>query len=133
MYQQAHRTSPVTFAFSRPFFRRQTDLFSKAFFLLRNYEPKIARLKAGRMVVTDYKVFSDGVLIDEELAGDSPLRDFRVDVANVGQYSPTRPSWASLAAEIIAKLKQASFDPTGDVVVETTLRQTWYWLTPRVL
>jgi hypothetical protein len=37
------------------FFGRQTDPFSKAFFPLRNYDPKIARLMGVRIVVTDDK------------------------------------------------------------------------------
>ena len=118
IYQHAHWTSPVTFAFLRSFFGRQTDPFSKAFFPLRAYDPKIARLMGVRMVVTDDKAFSDGVLIHEEMAGGSPLRIFRIDNVNLGQYSPTRPRQVSSAAEAIAALRQTSFDAARDVVVE---------------
>jgi hypothetical protein len=118
IYEHAHWTSPMLFAFLRSFFGRPEDSFDKAYYILRNYDPKIARLMGIRVVVTDSETFADGKLIHEEKAGAAPVRIYRIDDINLGQYSPTQPHRVASAAEAIAALKRPDFDPKRDVVVE---------------
>lgn len=121
IYQHAHWTSPITFAFLRSFFGRSEDSFDKAYYILRNYDPKIARLMGIRVVVTDDKSFADGSLIYRQVVGASELRVMQIDNINLGQYSPTRLQRVDTAAEAVAALKRQEFDPVRDVVIEQEL------------
>src|SRR5207237_893917 len=51
--EYGHWTSPVTFTFLRAFFADPEDEAQKAFFPLRVFNPRIARLMGIRMIVTD--------------------------------------------------------------------------------
>jgi hypothetical protein len=46
------------------------------------------------------------------------LRIFRIDDANLGQYSPVIARHATTAADAVALLAAADFDPKRDVIVE---------------
>jgi hypothetical protein len=52
------------------------------------------------------------------MAGQAPLRIFRIDGVNLGQYSPVRLARISTAKEAIAALQSASFDPEHDGLIE---------------
>ncbi len=120
--EYGHWTSPVTYAFLRAFFSHRDDVFSdRAFFPLRVFNPRAAKLMGVRMVATDAPEIADGKLVYETMAGDSPLRLFRLDGVNLGQYSPTHPIEASTAAEALRTIGDPAFNPEHDVVVEKDL------------
>jgi hypothetical protein len=120
--EYGHWTSPVTYAFLRAFFSHRDDVFSdRAFFPLRVFNPRVAKLMGMRMVATDAPEIAEGKLVYETMAGDSPLRLFRLDGVNLGQYSPTRPIMASTAAEALSTIGNPAFNPEDDVVVEKAL------------
>jgi hypothetical protein len=82
---------------------------------------RIARLVGVRMVATDASTIPGGTLVYEAKAGDNDLRIFRIERiedVNVGQYSSTRARQVRTAADAIALLKAADFDPKLDVAVE---------------
>lgn len=115
-----HWTSPLTFVFLHSFFARKDDVsHNKAFFPLRAYDERIARLIGARMVVTDAPSLPGASLLYETKAGNADLRVFRLENVNRGQYSPTHMMRVSSAAEAIADLSAPSFDPERDVTVDS--------------
>ena len=60
-----------------------------------------------RYVVTDADSIPGGTMVYQQMAGDTPLRLFRIDGTNLGQYSPTRAIHITTAAEGLAALKSA--------------------------
>ncbi len=122
--EYGHWTSPVTFTFLRAFFAHPDDVAFKAFFPLRVFNPRIARLMGIRMIVTDAEQLPDTTLVYQTQAGEIPLRIFRLDGSNLGQYSPVHPRVAATAAEAIGILAGDSFDPAQDVVIEHDLQTT---------
>jgi hypothetical protein len=110
--------SAMTFAFLRNFFGNKADSFNRAGFFLRSYNERIARLIGIRIVITDAPTVPGGTLIYETMAGDEPLRLFRIDGTNLGQYSPTSATRVATATDALAALEEPSFDPERDVVVE---------------
>ncbi len=74
-----------------------------------------------KMILTDSPAVRDATLVYETIAGDSPLRIFQLNKANIGQYSPTRVVKVANASEAIAVMSQESFDPERDVVSEEEL------------
>lgn len=119
--EYAEYTTPVTFVFLRAFFGHQGDPFQKALFLLRRYDEKAAHMIGIRYVVTNAASLPGGTLVYQGMAGDTPLRLFRVDDTNVGQYSPTRPIRITTAAQGLELINNLSFDPQRDAVVEEDL------------
>jgi hypothetical protein len=115
----AHWTSPINFIFLRSFFGRLDDDFDKAIFFLRNFDERIARMVGVRFIVTDADGIPGGKLVYETMAGQTPLRLYRLDRANLGQYSPTHILQVSTAIEAISAMKASSFDPERDAVVES--------------
>jgi hypothetical protein len=114
-----HWTSPMTFAFLYKLLGRKDDVtFNKAVFPLRHFDDRIARLLGIRMVVTDAPNLEKTSLVYETTAGQAGLRIFRIEDVNLGQYSPTRSTQISTAAEAISALAAESFEPKRDVVVE---------------
>jgi hypothetical protein len=114
-----HWTSALTFIFLHKFFVRKDDIISnKAFFPLRAFNNRIARLLGIRMVVTDAPTLEDTSLVYETKAGNADLRIFRVDNVNLGQYSPTHPIKVAYASEALSTLAASDFDPQRDAVVE---------------
>jgi hypothetical protein len=117
-----HWTSPVNFIFLRAFFGRRGDDFDKAAFFLRNFDERIARMIGIRFVATDADTIPGGTLVYRTMAGGkTPLRLFRIDRANLGQYSPTHMMQVATATEAIASMRAVSFDPERDAVVERPL------------
>jgi hypothetical protein len=110
--------SPIGFVLMREFFGRKDDVFQKSLFLLRAYNDRIAHMVGIRYVVTDAADIPGGTLVYQQMTGDTPLRLFRIDGTNLGQYSPTRAIHIAMAAEGLAALKSATFDPRRDVLVE---------------
>jgi len=113
-----HYTSALNFFFLRTFFGKKTDVVDKAFFMLRAYDERVARMIGIRYVVTDAANVPGGALVYQRMAGDMPLRLFRIDGTNLGQFSPTRLTRIAAAADAIAAIKSPSFDPEQDAVVE---------------
>jgi hypothetical protein len=113
-----HYTSAMNFLFLRAFFGREGDVFDKAFFMLRAYNARVARMIGVRFVVTDTANIPGGKLVYESVVGGEALRLFRIDGTNLGQYSPTRAIHIATAAEGLAALKSPTFDPQQDVIVE---------------
>ena len=118
--QGQHWTSPVTFAFLQHFFGTPGDAFDKNFFWLNRFNERIARLTGVRMVISDGDI-AGATLMAEQAVGARRLRLYRLDEVNLGQYAPTRPRRIARAAEAIAVLEAAGFDPKRDVVVEHDL------------
>jgi len=116
--QYGYWTSPPTFAFSRVFFGKENEQFGRAWFVLTQFNPRMARLEGVRMVVTDAPAIPGGTLIYETKAGDTFLRLFRLADTNVGQYSPMNAVRIASATEAVSALKDPAFDPMRDVVVE---------------
>lgn len=116
--EYGHWTSPLSFAYFRIFFGKERENFGKAWYVLSRFDLKMARLMGVRIVATDAASMPGGTLIHETKATDIPLRLFRLDDVNVGQYSPTRAHLTDTASEAIATLKTPTFDPKSDVVVE---------------
>ena len=110
--------TPINFVLMREFFGRKEDAFQKSVFLLRAYNDRIAHMIGIRYVVTDAADIPGGIMVYQQMAGDTPLRLFRIDGTNLGQYSPTRAIHITTAAEGLAALKSALFDPQRDVLVE---------------
>lgn len=119
--QYGYWPSPPTFALFRVFFGRENEQFGRAWFLLTQFDLRMARLLGVRMVVTDSASIPGGTLIYETKAGDIFLRIFEIDKTNVGQYSPTHALFARSATEMVELLKAANFEPTRDVVVENAV------------
>jgi hypothetical protein len=115
--ENAHWTSPITFAFLYRFFARAGDTFIRNFFWLDRFDAKIARLMGVRMVVADTEL-TDGIVMYERRVGDRTLRIYRLDNVNIGQYSPTRIIRVTDAAAAIDKINAEGFDPQKDAVVE---------------
>jgi hypothetical protein len=115
----AHWTSPVNFIFLRSFFGRADDDFDKAIFFLRNFHERIARMAGIRFVVSDADSIPGGTLVYETVAGQMPLRLYRLDRVNLGQYSPTHILQVATASEAISAMTASSFDPERDAVVES--------------
>ena len=114
-----HWTSPPTFVALRNFFGRKDDIVdNKAFFPLRTFNPRIARLFGIRMIVTDGPLLDGGTLVYETKAGTAALRVFRLDRVNLGQFSPTRSILIATASQAIDAMERDTFDPERDVVVE---------------
>jgi hypothetical protein len=114
----AHWTSPITFVFLRTFFGLRSDAFDKSVFYLRAFNERMARAMGIRLVVTDAAAIAGGTLVYETMAGETPLRIFRMDGVNLGQYSPIRLARISTAKEAIAALEAGSFDPGRDGLIE---------------
>ena len=110
--------TPINFVLLREFFGRKEDAFQKSVFLFRAYNDRIAHMIGIRYVVTDAADIPGGIMVYQQMAGDTPLRLFRIDGTNLGQYSPTRAIHITTAAEGLAALKSALFDPQRDVLVE---------------
>lgn len=110
--------SPETFAFDRVFFGREAEQFGRAWFLLTQFNLKMARLMGVRVVATDAMTIPGGKLIYDTKAGDTDLRLFRIDDTNLGQYSPTHLIRAVTATEAIAQMKSESFNPRLNAIVE---------------
>ncbi len=114
-----HWTSPPTFVALRNFFGRKDDIVdNKAFFPLRAFNPRIARLFEIRMVVTDGPPLDGGTLVYETKAGTAALRLFRLNRVNLGQFSPTQAILTATASQAIDTMERDTFDPERDVVVE---------------
>jgi hypothetical protein len=113
-----HWTSPITFVFLRTFFGLRSDPFDKSIFYLRAFNERMARAMGVRFVVTDAAAIPGGALVYEAMSGKIPLRIFRIDGANLGQYSPSRLARISTAKEAIAALEEGSFDPERDGLIE---------------
>jgi hypothetical protein len=111
-------TTPINFVLLHEFFARKEDVFQKSAFILRAYNERVARMMGVRYVVTDAPNIPGGTLAYDQMAGDTPLRIFRLDDVNVGQYSPTRTTRISTAIEGIAAIKRNSFDPEQEALVE---------------
>lgn len=110
-------TSPVTFALLHRFFAGKGDGFDKNFFWLDRVNLKIARLLGVRTVVTDSHI--PGAMPVETLTRNGrSLRIYRLDGANVGQYSPTRTIRVGTAEAALAAMAAGGFDPERDAVVE---------------
>ena len=116
--EYAEWTTPINFLFLHEFFSRKDDMFEKALFLLRTYNERVARMIGIRYVVTDSDTVPGGIKVYERMTGDTPLRLFRIDGTNLGQYSPNRAIRIATAADGLAALKSATFDPQQDVLVE---------------
>ena len=116
-----HFSTPLTFTFDRIFFAKEDDTFDRATIVLTRFDLQIARLVGVRMVATDAPTIPGGTLVYEDKARGTDLRIFRIDDVNLGQYSPTRPRYVRTAADAIAAIKAAEFDPKLDVVVETKI------------
>jgi hypothetical protein len=116
-----HFSTPLTFTFDRIFFGKEDDTFDRATIVLTLFDLRIARLVGVRMVATDAPTVPGGTLVYEGKARNTDLRIFRIDDVNLGQYSPTRPRYVRTAADAIAAIKAAEFDPKLDVVVETEI------------
>ncbi len=110
--------TPTNFTFLRAFFGHKGDVFEKSMFVLRAYDQRAARMIGIRYVVTDAANVPGGMLVYERMTGDTPLRLFRIDDTNLGQYSPTKLTRVATAAEALAAIADASFDPQRDAVVE---------------
>ena len=121
MNEYAYWTGPPTFAFHRVFFGREDEVFGRGWFVLSQFDPKIARLVGVRMVLTDGGDIPGATPAYTERVGDNDLRIFRLDDTNAGQYSPIRPRRAETAAEAIQAIKSENFDPKTDVVTETEI------------
>ena len=119
--EYAEWTTPINFIFLREFFGRKDDMFEKALFVLRTYDERVARMIGIRYVITDAASAPGGTLVYERMAGDTPLRLFRIDDTNLGQYSPTKLTRIATAAEGIVAIKKSAFDPRQDAVVEDDL------------
>ena len=117
----AQWVTPIDFVLLHEFFARKDDIFQKSAFILRAYNERMARMMGVRYVITDADAVPGGAKVYEQMAGDTPLRLFRIDGTNLGQYSPTRPILIATAAEGLAALKSAIFDPQRDVLVERDL------------
>jgi hypothetical protein len=113
--------TPVDFLLMHAFFARQEDVFQKSLFILRAYNDRVAHMIGIRYVVTDAANIPGGTMVYEAMAGDTPLRLFRIDDTNLGQYSPTRPIRITTAAEGLATIGSAAFDPKQSVLVEQSL------------
>jgi hypothetical protein len=122
--EYGHWTSPVTFAFLRAFFANPEDHVLKAFFPLRVFNARIARLMGVRMIVTDAKELPDAKLVYETQASDVPLRIFQLDGINLGQYSPIHTTVTATAAHAIELMAKDTFDPERDVVIEEDIPTT---------
>jgi len=120
--EYGHWTSPITFTLLRAFFSNPKDDVLKAYFPLRMFNARIARLMGVRMIVTDAEQLRDAQLVYEAKAGEAVLRIFQLDGVNLGQYSPVHGRVAGTAAEAINILSEDSFDPERDVVTEGDLR-----------
>jgi len=116
--EYAHWTSPVSFVVLRAFFGKREDVFEKALFVLRSFNPNVARMMGVRMIVTESPSVSGAILAYETMGGGVPLRIFRLDKVNVGQYSPTRPIRIANAAEAIEILSHDSFVAERDILTE---------------
>lgn len=116
-----HFSSPLAFAFARIFFTKDGDTFDRTTVVLTRFDPRIARLAGIRMVATDAPGVLGGTLVYETKARSTDLRIFRIDDVNLGQYSPIRPRYVRTAADAIAAIKAAEFDPKLDVVVESEI------------
>ncbi len=120
--EYAHWTTPVNFLFLRTFFGHREDRVEKALFVLREYNERIARAIGVRLVVTNADTIPGGSLVYETIVGGVPLRLFRVEHTNIGQYSPTNPIIIQTASGIIAAMTDSSFDPERDVLVEEQIQ-----------
>ena len=116
--QYAQWVTPIDFLLLHTFFARKEDIFQKSAFLFRAYNERMAHMIGIRYVVTDADDIPGGIMVYQQMAGDTPLRLFRIDGTNLGQYSPTRAIHITTAAEGLAALKSALFDPQRDVLVE---------------
>jgi hypothetical protein len=116
--QYAQWVTPVDFLLLHTFFARKDDIFQKSAFILRAYNERMARMMGVRYVVTDADTIPGGTMVYQRMTGGTPLRLFRIDGTNLGQYSPTRAIHIAMAAEGLAALKSATFDPQQDVLVE---------------
>jgi hypothetical protein len=116
-----HFSTPLTFAFCRIFFGKEGDAFDRATIVFTRFDLRIARLAGVRMVATDAPTVPGGTLVYEAKAGSTDLRLFRLEDVNLGQYSPTHPRYVRSAADAIAAIKAAEFDPKLDVVIETEI------------
>jgi hypothetical protein len=114
----------VTFTFLRAFFGNPQDHVLKAFFPLRVFNPRIARLMGIRMIVTDAEQLPQAKLVYETHAGDASLRIFQLDGVNLGQYSPVHPRMTATAAAAIDALSEDAFDSQSDVLTEENVPVT---------
>ena len=119
--EYAQWATPIDFVFLREFFGRKDDIFQKSLFILRAYNERAARMIGIRYVVSDAESVPGTTLVYQRMAGDTPLRLFRIDDTNLGQYSPTRLTRIATAAEALVAIKSGSFDPKLDAVVEEDL------------
>ena len=87
--QYAQWVTPIDFLLLHTFFARKEDVFQKSVFILRAYNERIAQMIGIRYVVTDAANIPGGIMVYQQMAGDTPLRLFRIDGTNLGQYSPT--------------------------------------------
>ena len=116
--EYAEYTTPLNFLFLREFFGDKDDVFNKALFVLRRYDPRVARMIGVRYVVTDESNLPGGTLVYQQMEGDKPLRLFRIDDTNLGQYSPTRLKRVATATAALTAIRDGAFDPTQDAVIE---------------
>jgi hypothetical protein len=114
-------TTPIEYAFLRKFFANKDDQFAKELFILRAFDERVARMMGVRYVVTDEPSVAGGTLVYQQMAADVPLRIFRIDGVNLGQYSPTHARRISTATEALDVIGSADFDPRRDVLVEENL------------
>ena len=119
--QYAQWTTPVDFLLLHAFFFRKEDIFQKSAYLLRAYNGREARMMGVRYVITDAADIPGGTMVYQAMAGDKPLHLFRIEDTNLGQYSPTRPIRITTAAEGLAAIGSAAFDPQQSVLVEQDL------------
>lgn len=117
----AQWATPIDFLLLHTFFSRKDDVFQKSAFFLRAYNERMARMMGVRYVVTDAANIPGGTMVYQTMTGDTPLRLFRIDDTDLGQYSPTRPIRIATAAEGLATIGSAAFDPQKSVLVEQDL------------
>ena len=116
--QYAQWVTPIDFLLLHTFFARKDDIFQKSAFILRAYNGRMARMMGVRYVITDAASIPGSTMVYQQMAGDTPLRLFRVDDTNLGQYSPTKLTRITTAADGLAAIKSSSFDPQQNAVVE---------------
>jgi hypothetical protein len=71
-----------------------------------------------RYVITEAASIPGARLVYEQMAGDTPLRLFRVEHPNLGQYSPMRTTRIATAAQALAAMKDKAFDAEQQALVE---------------
>jgi hypothetical protein len=118
MFQYTSTITPAFYAITSRLLARHDDIQQRSVSVLREINPKILAMLGIRYVITDAP-FNGGA----ELRDTIPLKDnnstlylYEIARSNLGDYSPTQVIKLETAAEIVARLRSAHYDPMLEII-----------------